>query len=897
MEEKKSYLQQRVYDLLGLTEEQCSVPLYIGRYPAIVKKVYWNNEKGEKCSKPELDAEGKQIALPFPLFQSDDKDNIRMFPYTLDGQLIRYERDKQPKYSDFIVEETYFITRMNPEYLAANPGQPKYKFPGGETKKGTYPFFPPTLYESFRKGEHIETVVLTEGYMKAMVASVHGMAVVGLGSITLFADSKSKQLYPDIVRLLNTVKPNNIVILYDGDCTDLGKDAVIDLQAGREPNLSKRPYSFMNSLLKLKDMLLEFKNQKGEPCELFFAYVNKMREDKDIIDEKTGKARTVNDSPKGLDDLLVDPEFSDHTAKIAEDLNNPGRPGIYFKKTNLRTCNDTKIRGVFNCSNPEQFYTAWQHVIGSSRFKYNGGVYFYNAAEKKLVQALDNTLKDYVAIGSEIVLVTEEPIPNAKGSRIEFYPQADKVINARYGDGTSKRLYQYKHYIDYTIQPSHENFSQEIINPAGYRFFNMYSPLNYKPIEGKWPTIEKLLRQITKEYPEEQFHYYEMLLDWITLTYFRPLQFLPILMFVSKERGTGKTSFLNLLKYIYGNNAVIGGNDLIMSKFNSLLAGKLIVGVDESTLGDNKEVGEALKYMSTARTMHIEKKGKDKKEVPAFCKFVLCSNEIKKGVFIAKDEVRFWVMRLTPWAADDEFDQNFEDNIESEVQAFLFYLKTRWERGKMFIKEKEDRMWFDRNRLINEDLYKMMEGTSSNFESSLCDFLHEMFLDTGKLKLHFDVAYIWENVPDAKRKDQNYIHNILKDMKGVTQVAESSKHKMPFRVTKEMMRMDPNMKEVEGEVIWPTRGKQCRPYEFDAMAFLTSAEYEKLKEKKKDTVGDEKNLASKVNAPAPTLFLASNPSSASNPSTSSASPGTSTIISPASEMSPDMRVDDSFDIY
>ena len=247
--------------------------------------------------------------------------------------------------------------------------------------------------------------------------------------------------------------------------------------------------------------------------------------------------------------------------------------------------------------------------------------------------------------------------------------------------------------------------------------------------------------------------------------------------------------------------------------------------------------------------------------------------------------------RTSSLAADDEFDQNFEDNIESEVQAFLFYLKTRWERGKMFIKEKEDRMWFDRNRLINEDLYKMMEGTSSNFESSLCDFLHEMFLDTGKLKLHFDVAYIWENVPDAKRKDQNYIHNILKEMKGVTQVAESGKHKMPFRITKEMMRMDPNMKEVEGEVIWPTRGKQCRPYEFDAMAFLSSAEYEKLKEKKKDTVGDEKNLASKVNTPAPTLFTAS------NPSTSSTSPGTSTIISPASDMSPDMLVDDSVDIY
>lgn len=832
----KSYLQQRVYDLLGLTPEQCAVPLYFGRKPAIPKVNRYTDEKGRECGQWVQDANGNFVAEPYPLFQSDENDNIRMYPYTLDGQLITYARDKQPKYGDDQeVHDTYFITRMNPSYLAANPSQPKYKYPGGESKKGTYPFFPPLLYDAYRKGKHIETVILTEGYMKAMKASVHGMYVVGLGSITLFADSKSKQLYPDVVRLLNTVKPNNIVILYDGDCTDLGKSALQDLQEDRVPNLSKRPYSFMNSLLKLKDMLLEFKNGKGEPCELFFAYVKKMRDDQEVKDEKTGEVRTFNDSPKGLDDLLVDEEFVPSISAIADDLNNPGRPGIYFMKTNLRTCNDTKIRGVFNCSDPEQFYAAWAHVIGQKRYRFNSSVYYYNPAEKKLIQALDSTLKDYVAIGSEIVLVTEEPIPNAQGQSIEFYSISDKVINARHGDGTSKNIYRYRHYVDYTIKPMHENYSQEIINPSGYKFFNMYCPLNYQPIEGKWPTIEKLLRQITKNYGEE---YYQMLLDWITLSYFKPLQFLPIIMLVSKERGTGKTSFLNLLKYIYGNNAVIGGNDLIMSKFNSLLAGKLIVGVDESCLGDNKDVGESLKYMSTSKTMHIEKKGKDKKEVPAFCKFVLCSNEVKKGVFIAKDEIRFWVMRLSAWD-DAEYDRDFDDKIEEEIQAFLFYIKQRWERDGMYVKQKEHRMWFSPDRLVNEDLYKMMEGTNSNLENSLCDFLREMFKDTGKLKLCFDVAYIWENVPDAKRKDQNYIHNILKEMAGVTQVPESGKHKMPFRVTKEMKRCDPNMKEDEGEIIWPTRGKQCRPYEFDAQAFLSQADYDKLKEKKKPLVGEQ----------------------------------------------------------
>lgn len=307
-------------------------------------------------------------------------------------------------------------------------------------------------------------------------------------------------------------------------------------------------------------------------------------------------------------------------------------------------------------------------------------------------------------------------------------------------------------------------------------------------------------------------------------------------MLVSKERGTGKTSFLNLLKYIYGNNAVIGGNDLIMSKFNSLLAGKLIVGVDESTLGDNKEVGEALKYMSTSRTMHIEKKGKDKKEVPAFCKFVLCSNEVRKGVFIAKDEIRFWVMRLTPWN-DGEYDTGFEDLLESEVQAFLFYIKKRWERNEMFVKEKEHRMWFNHTRFVNDDLRNMMSGAESNFESSLIDFLHDMFKDTGRTKLYFDTAYIWENVPDAKRKDQAYIRNVLKDMPGVKRMAESSKYAMPFRVTQVMSQVNDGQE--EGEVMWPTKKKQCRPYEFDARFFLTQDEYDKLAANRKPALDSQ----------------------------------------------------------
>lgn len=845
-EKKKSYLQERVFDLCGLTREQVSLPLKWHKQVA-----EWRNpedfDKETGMGRVYMADNGEGTLIPqWPLFQSDQDDNIRMYPYTLDGKLISYVRDKQPKYAgDMEVEDLYYITRLSPknweEARRSDSQAGKYRYPGGETKKGTYPFFPPELYRKYLKKEHIETVILTEGYMKAMVASVHDMAVIGLGSVTLYKDGKTKQLYPDIVRFLNTVKPDNIIILYDGDCTNPWKTG--GKETWREtPDLSKRPQSFMHSLLNLKDLLLEFKNAQGNPCEIFFAYVNKMLDDEEKTDERTGETYTVNNSPKGLDDLIVDEKFKDEVQAIADDLNHPGRTGIYFIKKNLRTCNDGNIRAIFNLQSPEEFYKAWEPQIKGHDFKYKGATYRYLESEKKLVQLLDQSLKDYVAIGSDIVLVTEKPIPGAKSGTVQdFYTIADKVINAQYGKGTSEKLYKYKHYISTTVEPDHVNYSREIINSQNYRFYNIYSPLPSKPVEGRWPHIEKLLHQITKEYPEEKFHYYEMLLDWITVAYFYPREFLPIIMLVSRDRATGKTSFLNLLKAIFGNNTVIGDNNLLDTNFNSMLAGKLIVGIDESCLGENKAVGEKLKYLSTTQTILVERKGKDKQEVPSFLKFVLCSNEVRKAVFIAKDEIRFWVMRLSPWADDnglmegDDPTKKYSEYIEEEVPAFIFFLQERFNSKQMFVKEREgsSRMWFDPKRIYNDDLAKMMNGTASNFEGSLMTFLEEMFKDTGAMTLEFDTDYIQKYVPDAARKDQNYIRTLLSDMPGVTKSPDSHRVRFPMRLT-EADKLAGAEGDI-GSVYWCKDGKQCRPFIFNAEYFVSPQDLEEMKSRKVKT--------------------------------------------------------------
>ena len=104
-----------------------------------------------------------------------------------------------------------------------------------------------------------------------------------------------------------------------------------------------------------------------------------------------------------------------------------------------------------------------------------------------------------------------------------------------------------------------------------------------------------------------------------------PIEKLPILLLVSEERNTGKSTFLNFLKALFGGNVTFNTNEDFRSQFNSDWAGKLLILVDEVLL-DRREDSERLKNLSTTLSYKVEAKGKDRDEISFFAKFVLCSN-------------------------------------------------------------------------------------------------------------------------------------------------------------------------------------------------------------------------------------------------------------------------------
>ena len=265
-------------------------------------------------------------------------------------------------------------------------------------------------------------------------------------------------------------------------------------------------------------------------------------------------------------------------------------------------------------------------------------------------------------------------------------------------------------YDGFCTVPDHVNY-----RPVVDKFLNLYEPINYKPMEGDFPSIRSLVEHIFGEQ-------YELGMDYLQLLYLQPIQKLPILLLVSEERNTGKSTFLNFLKALFQNNVTFNTNEDFRSQFNSDWAGKLLIVVDEVFLS-RREDSERLKNLSTTLSYKVEAKGKDRDEIAFFAKFVLCSNNEYLPVIIDAGETRYWVRKIDRLQTDDT---DFLQKLKAEIPAFLYHLQHR-----QLSTEKESRMWFATSLLHTEALQKIIRSNRNRLEIEMCELILDIMASMG----------------------------------------------------------------------------------------------------------------------------------------------------------------------
>lgn len=253
--------------------------------------------------------------------------------------------------------------------------------------------------------------------------------------------------------------------------------------------------------------------------------------------------------------------------------------------------------------------------------------------------------------------------------------------------------------------PSHVNYQRSV-----GKFLNQYEPIHHQPKEGTYATTLEFLAHIFGEQ-------LEVGLDFIQLLYLRPLVRLPILLLVSRERNTGKTTFLNFLKAIFMGNMTFNTNEDFRSQFNIDWANKLIVAVDEVLL-DRREDSERIKNLSTAISYKAEAKGKDRSEIDFFGKFILCSNNENCPILIDQGETRYWVRKVNPLKKENN---QILKELKAEIPHFLYFLQHRTLSTKS-----ESRMWFRHDLLVTDALRKIIQYNRGKVETEMLNIIAEI---------------------------------------------------------------------------------------------------------------------------------------------------------------------------
>jgi len=306
---------------------------------------------------------------------------------------------------------------------------------------------------------------------------------------------------------------------------------------------------------------------------------------------------------------------------------------------------------------------------------------------------------------------------------------------------------------DFCIEP--DNLDYQLSHNNCY---NVYAPFSHKPYHRQVKETDiqvsmKLMGHIFGNQLEHGVKYMKVL-------YEMPRQKLPVLCLVSSERQTGKTTFINWISMIFGDNFTLINPEDLASNFNSSYATKNIISIDETVL-DKAHAIEKLKSIATANSMSVNQKFVANYSLPFFGKVIICTNKEKDFMKIDEEEIRFWIRRISSIQA---INTNIENELRDEIPKFLKYLMQEPK-----VDTSRSRMVFTPDEIHNEHLESVKVESYSGLRKDLMIYLQDHFNENQEATEMFatssDIKMKW--FERDSRITPHYITKVIKDEMGV----------------------------------------------------------------------------------------------------------------------------------
>ncbi len=342
-----------------------------------------------------------------------------------------------------------------------------------------------------------------------------------------------------------------------------------------------------------------------------------------------------------------------------------------------------------------------------SCIKYKGD---FRAAESHVMYKLMEIDIPYVRIGTDYYCKEKKP-DRYGGEYTTLKVWKKEAITDDHTKNIFKLIPKYQ---DFIISPDNKTYSS-----VHGRYYNLYSEFPHEPLpervsDSDIPMTLHLLRHIFGDQFQLGIKYMKVLYEY-------PRQILPILVLVSEERETGKTTFLNYISMLFGDNSILINPSDLISNFNSSYSTKNIILVDEAFVEKGLGV-EKLKSIATAKKMSVNPKHVQGYSVDFFGKVIMCSNKELDFMRIDDAEIRFFIRKIK--SVTGKRNVGIEDDLYKEIPAFLRYLIQQPE-----IDFSKSRMVFTKEEIRTDELQAVKDESRSTVMKEIKSRLYRFFMN------------------------------------------------------------------------------------------------------------------------------------------------------------------------
>lgn len=307
-------------------------------------------------------------------------------------------------------------------------------------------------------------------------------------------------------------------------------------------------------------------------------------------------------------------------------------------------------------------------------------------------------------------------------------------------------------YDDFTMEPNNKNY-KKVVNSN----YNLYKEFSHKPVK-KEDYKDELQFYWINTLLEHMFgNQYEIGLKYMKILYEMPKQKLPILVLTSEERSTGKTTFIDFLDMLFGDNSVIVNPENISNQFNSAYSDKNIIMIEESRF-ESVQATEKLKNLSTQKKMLVNEKFITPYSVPFHGKVIITSNDENRFSRIDNSEIRYWVRKIP--SLRNKSNHNILNDMKKEIPYFLRFLEEQ-----PSIDNSKSRMVFTTNELNTAALKRVKKESLPALHKDIKFLLDDHCANnTGIIEFEFIAKDVKNKFfKNDSKVNIDYINKILRD--------------------------------------------------------------------------------------------------------------------------------------